>query len=117
MDLHVPPAATTDRPWPLIAWIHGGAFREGSRTDLPDTLEPVGFQEHLLARGYAVADIDYRLSREAVFPARTWCPWKGLSTCSGESPTSWPWCTGPWTSSTRPSPKATKARGRPFAPR
>jgi acetyl esterase/lipase len=70
MDLYVPPAATADRPWPLVAWIHGGAFREGSRTSLPDTLEPVGFHEHLLARGYAVAEIDYRLSREAVFPAQ-----------------------------------------------
>ncbi|WP_371782611.1 prolyl oligopeptidase family serine peptidase [Streptosporangium subroseum] len=70
MDLHLPASPPGGGPVPLIAWIHGGSFWEGSRTGLPDTLHPIGFQEHLLARGYAVADIDYRLSREAVFPAQ-----------------------------------------------
>jgi acetyl esterase/lipase len=70
MDLHLPAAQPGDGPVPLIAWIHGGAFWEGSRTGLPHTLHAIGFQEHLLARGYAVADLDYRLSREAVFPAQ-----------------------------------------------
>ena len=50
-------------PFPLIIAMHGGAFAIGDRTwDL----------RHLpmaLARGYAVASLDYRLSGEATFPA------------------------------------------------
>jgi acetyl esterase/lipase len=69
-DLRVPPG---EGPKPLIAFLHGGAFWGGSRVDLPgplDELESPGFYERLLTRGYAVADLDYRLSGEAVFPAQ-----------------------------------------------
>ncbi|GAA2053969.1 hypothetical protein GCM10009839_72510 [Catenulispora yoronensis] len=68
-DLRVPPGEGRK---PLIAFLHGGAFWAGSRVDLPEmlgALESPGFYERLLARGYAVADLDYRLSSEAVFPA------------------------------------------------
>jgi alpha/beta hydrolase fold len=51
---------------PLIVWIHGGAFFFGSKEGFP--VEPVPV--HLLLEGYAVASINYRLSSEAVFPAR-----------------------------------------------
>jgi acetyl esterase/lipase len=70
LDLHVPPGPGHR---PVIAWIHGGAFWEGSRLGLPVTLSdlrPPAFHDRLLARGYAVADLDYRLSGEAVFPAQ-----------------------------------------------
>jgi acetyl esterase/lipase len=69
-DLQVPPGSGRR---PLIAFLHGGAFWQGSRVDLPvilDELRAPGFYERLLSRGYAVADVDYRLSGEAAFPAQ-----------------------------------------------
>ncbi len=47
---------------PLVVWIHGGAWRGGSKNFCP--------QLHLTERGYIVASIDYRLSQEAIFPAQ-----------------------------------------------
>jgi acetyl esterase/lipase len=67
LDLRVPPGPG---PAPLVVWIHGGGWCEGSRLRLPETMAEVGFHDRLLRRGYAVADVDYRLSREATFPAQ-----------------------------------------------
>lgn len=47
---------------PLIIYIHGGAFKTGSKND--------GVPSDYLSRGYAVASIDYRLSGDAVWPAQ-----------------------------------------------
>ena len=63
LDLYAPKNA---REVPLIVWIHGGAFLFGSKEGFP--VEPVPL--HLLLDGYAVASINYRLSREALFPAQ-----------------------------------------------
>jgi acetyl esterase/lipase len=60
LDLYLPP--NDNGPLPLILWIHGGAWREGSK-DTPPVLR-------FLTRGYAVASINYRLSQHAVFPAQ-----------------------------------------------
>ncbi len=62
MDLYLPKAS--ERPYPLIVVIHGGAFRFGDK-DSWDGVAPL----HGLARGYAVASVNYRLSAEALFPA------------------------------------------------
>ena len=59
LDLHLP--ARTPRV-PLIVWVHGGAWRSGSKKDLP-----LG---KLVEDGYAVASVDYRLSTQAKFPAQ-----------------------------------------------
>ncbi|WP_020524562.1 alpha/beta hydrolase [Catelliglobosispora koreensis] len=67
LDLHVP--AHGDGPFPVLLWIHGGAWAWGSRTGLPPTVDAPAFYETFLSRGYAVADIDYRLSSEAPYPA------------------------------------------------
>jgi acetyl esterase/lipase len=67
LDLRVPSGSG---PFPVVVWIHGGAWWGGSRLRLPETIAAVGFHDRLLRRGYAVADVDYRLSREAVFPAQ-----------------------------------------------
>jgi acetyl esterase/lipase len=45
----------------LIVWVHGGAWRSGSKNENP--LAP------LVARGWAVASVDYRLTPVAPFPA------------------------------------------------
>jgi acetyl esterase/lipase len=50
---------------PVIVWIHGGAFRMGSKDD-----GQMGNVSWLSTRGYAVASINYRLSYEAIFPAQ-----------------------------------------------
>lgn len=59
LDIYVPASGTN---FPLIVWVHGGAWREGSKDNTRATW--------LLDEGYAVASINYRLSQHAVFPAQ-----------------------------------------------
>ncbi|MDQ7909312.1 alpha/beta hydrolase [Phytohabitans sp. ZYX-F-186] len=66
LDLYVPAG---DGPWPLVVWVHGGAWRTGDRRTLPETIAPLDFFGRVRRRGYAVASVDYRLSGEARFPA------------------------------------------------
>ncbi len=61
LDLYMP---ETGGPFPLIVWIHGGAYRSGSKSGI--WYKPILNQT---GRGYAVASIDYRLSGVAKFPA------------------------------------------------
>ncbi len=62
LNLYLP--ASAKKPAPLIIWIHGGGWKNGSKENcLPLRL---GFTE----RGYAVASINYRLTGEAAFPAQ-----------------------------------------------
>jgi acetyl esterase/lipase len=58
LDLHLP---ARPRP-PLIVYIHGGAWRAGSKSDVPIAA--------LHDLGFAMASVDYRLSTQAVFPAQ-----------------------------------------------
>jgi len=60
LDLFLPRAGTN--PLPVIVWIHGGAWKAGSKEQCPAL--------QFVARGYAVASINYRLSQHAVFPAQ-----------------------------------------------
>lgn len=62
LDLFVPEKA--DGPLPLIIWIHGGGWQNGSKDGCPPLR--AGYTE----RGYAVASINYRLSGHATFPAQ-----------------------------------------------
>jgi acetyl esterase/lipase len=59
LDLYLPKAAAKPK---LVVWIHGGAWRGGSKSDMP--------LDGLVEAGYAVASIDYRLSGVARFPAQ-----------------------------------------------
>ncbi len=59
LDLHLPAGKPR---MPLVVWVHGGAWRSGSKTDMP-----LG---KLVGDGYAIASVDYRLSMEAKFPAQ-----------------------------------------------
>lgn len=67
LDLHVPRG---DGPFPVVLWVHGGGWVSGSRVTLPQTVAPHGFHERMVARGYAVADVDYRLAAEAAYPSQ-----------------------------------------------
>ena len=58
LDIFLPRSAG---PHPLIVWVHGGAWRAGSKADMP-----LG---GLIAQGFAVASVDYRLSTVAPMPA------------------------------------------------
>jgi acetyl esterase/lipase len=59
LDLYLPQAKVAHG---LIVWVHGGAWRAGSRgsVDLAD----------MTSRGWAVASVDYRLTPVAKFPAQ-----------------------------------------------
>ncbi len=63
--LHVDVYARVDKPdppIPVIVWVHGGGWRGGSKNG-------IGRAAALLARGYGLVSVEYRLSGEAVFPA------------------------------------------------
>jgi acetyl esterase/lipase len=60
LDLYLPENA--NGPLPVIVWIHGGGWRQGSKDRCP----AVSFG----GKGYAVASVNYRLSQHAKFPAQ-----------------------------------------------
>ena len=59
LDLYLPDSA---KPAGLIVWVHGGAWRAGSRKSVD--------LKGMVNRGWAVASVDYRLSTVARFPAQ-----------------------------------------------
>lgn len=61
LDLYLP--GKSDKPLPLIIWIHGGAWMAGSKDSPSPALR-------FLKDGYAVAHVGYRFSQEATFPAQ-----------------------------------------------
>lgn len=62
LDLYLPTAAS-DRPLPLVIWVHSGGWYTGGKGG-------GGAARPLVKRGYAVAAITYRFSQDAVFPAQ-----------------------------------------------
>lgn len=58
LDLYLPakPAG------PLLVWIHGGGWRGGTKNNPPGLA--------LVAKGFAVASVEYRFSQHAIFPAQ-----------------------------------------------
>ena len=59
LDIYSPKSIT--HPLPVVLWIHGHHWARGSKDQRP----PV----NLIAQGYMVVSLDYRLSGEAPFPA------------------------------------------------
>jgi len=56
LDLRLP--STGEGPWPLIMYIHGGAFSAGSKADVDAAFSNTNTN----SRGYALASINYRLA-------------------------------------------------------
>ncbi|NIP22567.1 MAG: alpha/beta hydrolase fold domain-containing protein [Phycisphaerae bacterium] len=61
LDLYLPPKGPDLLP--VIVWVHGGGWRGGSKGS-------GGRARGMLKKGYAVVDVGYRLSGEAIFPAQ-----------------------------------------------
>lgn len=59
LDLYLPASGT---PAGLIVWVHGGAWRAGSRSSVD--------LKRMVDRGWSIASVDYRLSEMARFPAQ-----------------------------------------------
>jgi acetyl esterase/lipase len=64
LDLSLPSQGKTD--YPPVIYIHGGAFRFGDKAEPSDVL----LIKQIVAQGYAVASVNYRLSTEAKSPAQ-----------------------------------------------
>ncbi len=60
LDLYLP--AEDGAAHPLVVWIHGGGWEGGNKDGCP--------ARPLVARGYAVASLNYRLSQHAIYPAQ-----------------------------------------------
>lgn len=60
LDLYLPEKASG--PLPLVIWIHGGGWQNGSKDRCPAL--------PFTTQGYAVASVNYRLSHHAPFPAQ-----------------------------------------------
>ena len=56
------PQKNHGQPFPLVVWIHGGAWMLGSKE--------WNNVKYLVQHGYAIASIDYRYTTEARFPAQ-----------------------------------------------
>ena len=61
LDLWIP--ETGEAPYPLVVFVHGGAFMMG------DKAMDIAHIADVLDAGYAAAGVNYRLSGEALFPA------------------------------------------------
>lgn len=61
LDLYLP-EQSSEKPLPLVIWIHGGAWMAGSQANPPVL--------YLVSKGFAVASIQYRFSRDAIWPAQ-----------------------------------------------
>jgi acetyl esterase/lipase len=56
--------AKSDQPTPLVVYIHGGGFRQGSKESVNQ-----GLLKALLDQGISVMAVNYRFSPEVTFPA------------------------------------------------
>jgi len=61
LDLYRP-SAKPSAPMPLVIWVHGGGWRNGSKANCPAAW--------LATKGYAVASLDFRLLPEHPWPAQ-----------------------------------------------
>ena len=58
LDIYMPPAIASPH---LLIWVHGGAWRSGTKESVPKVF---------VENGFAVASLDFRQSTEARFPAQ-----------------------------------------------
>jgi acetyl esterase/lipase len=61
LDIYYPEKAS-EKPQPLLVWIHGGGWSAGSKSGCRYVNE--------VPRGYIAASVEYRFSQKAIFPAQ-----------------------------------------------
>jgi acetyl esterase/lipase len=66
LDVYLPEA---EHP-PVVLFAHGGGWRAGSRAVFVPHVSAADSFERIVAAGFAVVSVDYRLSAEAHFPAQ-----------------------------------------------
>ncbi len=67
LDLFLP--SQGDGPFPVLIWVHGGAWRMGDKNQLDGEMQTDQFKRALLEHGIAVASINYGLVPDSRFPA------------------------------------------------
>ncbi len=65
LDLYLPKSPRTDKPLPVIVWIHGGAWLAGDRASGLGQLRPF-----VQSGDYAGVSVGYRLTDQASWPAQ-----------------------------------------------
>jgi acetyl esterase/lipase len=63
LDLHLPNPGRSTADTPVIVYFHSGGWQGGSRSEVPT------FVQRQLARGFAVASVDYRLAPHHRYPS------------------------------------------------
>jgi acetyl esterase/lipase len=69
LDLYLPASAESAQTYPLVIFVHGGAWQSGDKGVIVQA-ENGRLLRALLDGGYAVASVGYRLADEAQFPAQ-----------------------------------------------
>lgn len=69
LDLYLPPGPKPPQGFPLVIYIHGGAWTGGDSRRSGTFVDFPGVLASLAAKGYVVASLEYRFSGEAKFPA------------------------------------------------
>ena len=62
MDVYFPSVASSGGPWPVLAYVHGGSWMHGDKT------EAIMFVDRMTSQGYLLVSINYRLYPEGKFP-------------------------------------------------
>lgn len=65
LDVYLPERPSVEGPLPVIAYVHGGAWRIGSRVMARPQVAP-----HVASGRYAAVSIGYRLSWQSTWPAQ-----------------------------------------------
>ena len=65
LDLILPKKPATDKPLPVIVFIHGGGWRAGNKSSGAGRVGP-----YVAAGNYAGVSVGYRLTSEAIWPAQ-----------------------------------------------
>lgn len=77
MDVYAPEQVTGPKR-PLLIYVHGGAWLAGHPREAAAYQDWPALLAKMAARGYVVASVSYRLSREAPFPAQIQDVKKGI---------------------------------------
>jgi len=67
LDVFIPPAACGSGPWPVLAFVHGGAFVRGDKSGADGLYDNVLYW--FAKRGFVGVNIEYRLAPQATFPS------------------------------------------------